>query len=80
MYLTYNSHKKSTSARRQHIKNTMPEHQVLDERYVDKGKLVKLLRELFPNGDFEVEVSHDPNTTRTARFENLAENAPMLGL
>ena len=38
----------------------MPEHQVLDERYVDKGKLVKLLRELFPNGDFQVEVSHDP--------------------
>ena len=38
----------------------MPEHQVLDERYVDKGKLIKLLRELFPNGGYQVEVSHDP--------------------
>ncbi len=35
----------------------MAEHQVLEERYVDKAKLVRLLKRLFPNGGFEVEVS-----------------------
>ena len=35
----------------------MVEHQVLEERYVDKTRLLQLLRRLFGVGNFEVEVS-----------------------
>jgi len=34
---------------------TMVEHQVLEERYVDKAKLIALLRRLFGDGKFEIE-------------------------
>lgn len=33
----------------------MVEHQVLEERYVDKAKLIALLRRLFGDGKFEIE-------------------------
>ena len=35
----------------------MVEHQVLEERYIDKEKLFALLRSLFGVGNFAVEVS-----------------------
>lgn len=44
----------------------MVEHQVLEERYLDKDKLIKLLRRLFGAGNFEVEVNATPNSVATA--------------
>lgn len=40
----------------------MVEHQVLEERYLDKDKLIKLLRRLFGAGNFEIEVNATSNS------------------